>query len=562
MRSHTLSLTLLDDCVFSASAATTGGHASLDRIPGSALLGAAAAQLYPELSAQDADLLFQSGRVRFHDGLPCDAQGRLGWPVPLSLFAPKVDGAGDAKLDATRVLNYLHADPQTDGEDEDPPNPEGRKKQYKGLRGFHLTSDGRRLGLQRLTRLKTAIDAATGRAAEAQLFGYEALTRGQRFVATVEADDDVPEPLFARLAAVLHGPLLLGRSRSAEYGRAQAHPVALPQSPHPAQNPWRAGEPLVLWLLADFAPCDADGNPTLDIQPEALGLPAGTTVVWRQTFLRTRRYSPWNAHRHGYDQERLVYIAGGVLTLQLPAHADAAAVQSTLARGLGLHRAAGLGRVAVCPQLLAGKHPIWVEAQAIAPPPAAAAMPSSHALLDWLQRRAGVDQDRQRIERCAKAIVRAYAQRLQAARRALGLPEYATDFYPSASQWGSVLEAAKRHADDPALLWTELFQPERGIIRDKADSGWDLQLPPLPGSRAPEWQKLCAWLRSVFEQPAAALQEPAATDDRPQSGQAAASTAPPCPAIAHGQRPRLVQAVARLLISAPDGNLPHASTTR
>ena len=78
-----LEITLTSDVIFSASGATTGGHDSLDYLPGSALLGAAVGK-----HGFEADL-FLSGKVRFGDGLPLFSDGRIGWPMPLNFNCHK-----------------------------------------------------------------------------------------------------------------------------------------------------------------------------------------------------------------------------------------------------------------------------------------------------------------------------------------------------------------------------------------------------------------------------------------------------------------------------------------
>ena len=63
MHHAALILTLSADAVFSARAATLGGHEGLDHIPGAALLGWAAGQLYGG-GGRKAYILFHSGKVR------------------------------------------------------------------------------------------------------------------------------------------------------------------------------------------------------------------------------------------------------------------------------------------------------------------------------------------------------------------------------------------------------------------------------------------------------------------------------------------------------------------
>jgi len=87
-------LELLDAAVLSADAATAGSHRSLPVVPGSALLGHAASRLYAELASEDLALsAFHTGEVSFGDGLPVASDGRVGFPVPMSLHQPKAGGA-------------------------------------------------------------------------------------------------------------------------------------------------------------------------------------------------------------------------------------------------------------------------------------------------------------------------------------------------------------------------------------------------------------------------------------------------------------------------------------
>ena len=101
-----LRLTLLDDCVFSARNATEGGHHSLSRIPGQTLLGAAAARLYGTFieRGDDAYTAFHSGRVRFLDGLPSDADA-IAYPVPLAWHRPKSGGDANIALASNDVVS-------------------------------------------------------------------------------------------------------------------------------------------------------------------------------------------------------------------------------------------------------------------------------------------------------------------------------------------------------------------------------------------------------------------------------------------------------------------------
>ena len=217
MRRQALGITLEEDCVFSVRSATVGGHESLDRIPGQALLGAAASSLYSSLDRREAFVAFHSGRLRFGDGLPFDGIAQ-GFPVPLAWHHAKTDKAeANGRLMKEKVYNFLHQDKIVSRGQ--------REEQPKQLRMGYVFTDGRIIKPARSLRMKTAIEPGEGRAAEGQLFGYESLVRGQYFATVIEAEENLDNELFKKVIGALRGDLLLGRSRSAEYGRAHAEAV-------------------------------------------------------------------------------------------------------------------------------------------------------------------------------------------------------------------------------------------------------------------------------------------------------------------------------------------------
>ncbi|RMG29612.1 MAG: hypothetical protein D6721_05675 [Gammaproteobacteria bacterium] len=478
MHRRALEIELLEDAVFSARAATEGGHETLDRIPGAALLGAAAGRLYAELElGTEAFTVFHSGRLRFGDGLPLSASGRVGWPVPLAWHYPKNTRIEDepGRFRPEVLFNFQHQKTL--------PTRNGRSQQPKQLRQGYVTASGEWLRPTHDLRLKTAIDPVTGRAAEGQLFGYDALHRGQRFRAWVEADADLDAALFERVVEALTGEVLLGRSRSAEYGRARITPIS--NDTRPAPGPAHEGH-LTLWLLSDLALADAHGQPTLQPAPEHFGLKGGR-ILWERTFLRTRRYSPWNAARGGFDRERLVVVAGSVITLEPPPDYDREALRRRLEPGIGLYREAGLGRIWLDPPLLAGEQPRFEPTETAEQP--AAGMPGrpSHPLVDWLMK-----QDigwKEAAEQAARDFEEKYLERLAAARRLAGIPS-SVDFGPSRSQWGSVLQKAKGgDAQTAEALHRALFDPTNGVIKEQGE-GWNIE---VRVERA--YRPLAAWLR-------------------------------------------------------------------
>lgn len=455
MHTLNLKLTLVDDLVASERPATEGGHASLDYLPGAMLLGAAAAELYADLSRGDAHILFHSGRVRFGDGLPLEDEVP-GWPMPLCWHERKEKSATHGRRlvpDKMRNLQFGRF---------------GEGEQAKQIRDDHVRVDGLKLSIRKSMRMKTAIDPDTGRVAESQLFGYETISAGQSFAARVEADEELPESLWERLVGALtaRGELLLGRSRSAEYGRVRVALIETPIFPLTGIRE-RRGKEMTLWCLSDVALLDRWGQPTLEPSPESLGLGTGK-IRWDRTFLRFRRYAPWNAHRRGPDLERQVIRRGSVIALELDAVPDGKRYEG-LAAGIGLHRESGLGRVWVDPPLLAGEYPEFepvIEARIQTDE-----MPTKpdHPLIAWLEKRSGGDKRRLDAEKQARELAVELAKSYRLARAFAGL-EDGLPIGPSPSQWGSVYEKAKSGTNLGALKQT-LFEEGDGVCKPEAE-GW------------------------------------------------------------------------------------------
>lgn len=491
MKGFELLLTLREDCVFSERSATEGGHRGLNFVPGASILGAFAARLYPDtrLSPEDKFWLFHSGRVRFGNGLPVSDAGERGWPMPFCWHHDK--GArwliGKDQIDQDAVFHPA-------------PNDGNRNVQPEQLRGDFVTETGKLLKPEKSLRLKTAIDPATARAREGALFGYDALRAGQRFVARIAADDTVEGRLYSALRAAVPSPMPLGRSRSAEYGLVdvEIEDLAVKADARIMQaGGWTDAEDLAigqtriaLWLISDLVATDDLGQPTLLPKPRWLGLPDGELNTAR-SFLRSRRYSPWNAHRGGPDLERQVLCQGSLLVFDLHAPLQENH-RKRLAAGLGLHRETGLGQVWLNPALL-GKPGHSVPAFAADPPedcvpaivPANDKAPASD-LLTWLTATRKQSTGRDAAADKAREIASRYPALLRSARRLQGLPATA-EVGPSHSQWGAVLAMAKR---PPAEFADALFDLQKGPCKPSApgwkDACWDTD--------AKELQSFSCWL--------------------------------------------------------------------
>ncbi len=477
MRELTFKLTLLEDVIVNQRPTNQGGHKSLDYVPGTLLLGAVAARLYAKLSRSEAWQVFHSGQVQFGDALPLVDEHPC-WPLPLCWHEKKQESAVvSGSINEARVQNFQHG---TFADDAQP----------KQLRDGYIRADGRKVNIQKSLRMKTALDPTTGRADDRRLFGYESINAGQSFVARIRASDEVSAELWEQVGAVLaeHGELLLGRSRSAEYGRAEFWPVELALEPAiaPAQS-----EQVTLWCLSDVALLDKNGQPSLEPTPAALGLARGE-INWKRSFLRFRRYAIWNAHRNGYDLERQVIQHGSVITLQLDSPlTDAERTQ--LAAGIGLYREAGLGWVSVDPALLATAQPVFASAIPAASVKSEPSEPQDAPLIAWLKAERGEDKVLREAEKRTRAAGTNLKKCYELARAYAGVPAH-LPIGPSKAQWGSVYEKAR--AEDSAnfdWLKRDLFEGANPVCKP-AGEGWQDAFRDDAGVR-----NFCAWFSDAID---------------------------------------------------------------
>lgn len=461
----TLFCELLDDCVFAETNATDGGIRTLRHIPGAAIYGAAAARLYPELkpAKRHADLwqLFHSGSVRFGNAYPL-VQKRPAWPAPCTWQADKGANLKDHQGQlAVALANASAAEP-------------ARGTQRKPLRGQFITATGHLATLATSEQLKTAFNPGQGTAAHSQLFQYESLRSGQSFAAVLACD---PHTLSAEawtdLLATLHNSVLrLGRSRGAQYGRVRVQVLRQPCPGWALANQWGQSahqQPsLTMWCISDLCLLDEHLQPTTTPSAAELGLPEGWNPSPANSYIQTRRYSPYNTYRQGHDSERLVIAAGSVLGFawtgpQPPDHTPDQ-LRQRLGTWLGQHGASGLGQVVVQPAwaLSATLTPQVMANQAIGQPvaaqraaPATKPMtPQEEQCLQWIRQRA--EQARIHDTAADWARQRTHTVRAICTAAATLVPGGLDAVMPSASQWGRVLEACRKYPTDGAALCREL----------------------------------------------------------------------------------------------------------
>lgn len=373
-----LHIELLSNVAISARCATLGDHQTLRIIPGAALLGACARELY-EAPGSDPARLFHSNGVRFGCGLPT-MDGRRTIPVPRSFHLPKYPAPEDDTGDAPtwwqpggddrigrQVINLAATERQG-----------GQKLgSYRGP--AFLDPDLCRVEPDVHFSMRTAV-GASGRVREGYLFTVEAMAAGERFMARLRARSQAD---LDRICKVLDRQTVrLGRSRAAEFGEAR---IVVNPSPSPWEFSLDSGRAHVvrILLLTDLALADPLGQPRLDPLPEDFGL-SGFHFVPGKSFIDYRRYSPYNATRRRPDLERHVLSMGSVLTFESSSGStvDLDELRSRLSEGVGWFRNEGLGEVLVAPSLLGHSRPFELARARSAPK--RKAPPPDDALARWL----------------------------------------------------------------------------------------------------------------------------------------------------------------------------------
>ncbi len=291
--------------------------------------------------------------------------------------------------------------------------------------------------------------------------------------------------------ALTNSSLLLGRSRTAEYGKAHAlagdHLMEL-------KSGNLDDSIITLWLLSDLAAQDENGQPTYYPKPDWLGLPK-SKILLEKSFIRTRRYSPWNAYRRGPDLERQVIVQGSVLVFELYENLTDEHRQ-LIARGLGSFLEAGLGKVWLEPPLLKQTKPDFSREPKGKDLSFFGDNQANHAqksdLIVWLGKQTEQSQGRQSVKENARELAVKYKQRLDSARKLKGLDDK-TPIGPSASQWGSVGEAAK-NAKNEVEIYSSLFDDNEGCCKYKAP-GWKDEFFSHTHDNS-----FAAWIRKVWEE--------------------------------------------------------------
>ena len=199
--------TLLSDVIVKESSATESVVRTLDYLPGSQFRGIVA-QSYKKFD--EPFEIFHSGSVRFSDATP-ELDGVRTIPIPASWWYKKNSGGkiilrnGHSAINKETVRNTAINDPS-----------DSISVQYKAYKsGFINTATLEITSTYSSLHLKSARDSKDDRSAEGQLFAYEALLPGTKYIFSIDTENI---SLLDKIEKELIGIRHIGRSRTAEFG--------------------------------------------------------------------------------------------------------------------------------------------------------------------------------------------------------------------------------------------------------------------------------------------------------------------------------------------------------
>ena len=321
MKSNYFKLILQTDLVITANSATQGEHEALDFIPGSLLRGAVINNLGGDFQPE----LFFSGKIRFHNAYPMTQDNNIALPIPFSYHNPK----GNPETIYNKVFDY------------------SEKGQPEQLRGNYMY-DNKKIVVDTTYRMKTAISRDEGYTAkESQLFGYQSIKAGNIYGCSIDFDDDISNEIIEKITnCLIENNIRLGKSRSAEYGLVKAELI------NNIKN-YSSGTPpkdtTLLYLASDLY-LEENGIPVTRLKAKHFGLDSNIQIDWEHSFVRIRKYSPWNSFWKGRMRERQVIRRGSVITLKK--QLDTEELKKRFEKGYGLFREEGLGKILVNPGFL------------------------------------------------------------------------------------------------------------------------------------------------------------------------------------------------------------------
>ncbi len=354
--------TALDGIAVSETHANTYSASCLDYIPGSAILGALAADLYSEetLHPEELDQLFQNGSSVFSNAYPTD-KGEITLPVPLCLHYPKDQPQSRDSIENKCVRS-----------DDD------SREQYKQLRsGFITPSCEISTSIRHRTITRTAIDPESQSARNRTLHTTEFISPGSVFAGFIDINcDDLAHKIDGRIRGFLNSTIRIGNGRGSEFGRIRLEFLDMTE---PCLNtPVTCGNKLFLWCLSDceFISLATGQNSPVPVfdnlwilmeqqdgkscgagrQEMEPAIQSGNSVTGTykpdSSFVRNISVRHFNRTRGGLDSENLLVKKGSIICFETSRELSVGELEELQKHGIGINMQYGYGQVLINPEWL------------------------------------------------------------------------------------------------------------------------------------------------------------------------------------------------------------------
>lgn len=351
--------TLLSDLIINQSTGTEGAQSTLDFIPGSNFLGIVAGALYDQLSSEQQQLIFHSGKVRFGDAHPAAGDFRT-LRIPASMHYPKGNKISDP---GSCYIYHLYDREKDLKEKEEKGETAPQLKQCRT--GFYrfVNNEAEEVKIGKAFAIKSAYDRESRRSKDSQMYGYESIQEGSVYYFEVEIPDTPSceikpgESLDQAIQTALKGTKRIGRSRTAQYGQVKIEPCKYTEVTSSASAGLKEDGTMDIYIYADgrLIFLDENGNPTF--QPDVKQLLGQTfqgsaEILWNKSQIRTFQYAPWNFKRQARDTDRCGIEKGSVFVIQIK---DKTTGLHVIPSYVGSYKNEGFGKILMNPEFLVAK---------------------------------------------------------------------------------------------------------------------------------------------------------------------------------------------------------------
>ena len=449
-------LDTIDPVIISQSNATTNNHNTCDFIPGSALLGAVAGQLYNSLESTQSWQVFHTGDVQFGPCFPL-VNDELALPIPFAWHIEKGEKpVAEGQLSQSVVnIDSIHYD--------------RADKQFQQLRQGFVNAQGQVADVMTGQVTKTALNNETGTVQAGQLYSYSFIESGQSFVGWVE----VPQDYVVQVQQALEQVNRIGRAKNSEFGRVK---VRLIEGETSAVNQFE--NKLVLWCLSDCEFVDALAQNTCSPTGNMLGDAfSGLSLNAEQSYIRSHSISRFNQKRAGFDSQTAVISKGSVLVFDLN---DVKPTQAQLLQlseqGVGINKQFGQGWVSVNPSWWQHnglvEYPLFDIANIQIKTEQIQISAHSSPLMAWVQEKLSISENQKQDKALAMILLdNIHASYVNA--RSYNNIGVHLQAGPSANQWRRIYERVNHNEH----TWqTGVFKGEHRICKAKNDEfGWGVE---------------------------------------------------------------------------------------